>query len=108
MLISSALSILLSVSAAQSDSTTAPRNAYTACLRAFMDKSADDRISASAFETALPAQCSNQERAFREAVRRRESSLRTPAREIDQIISDEIRDAQDNMKQLFELRTTPA
>jgi len=110
MLISSALSLALSLTAAQNmrDATTAPRNTYTACLRAFMVKSAEDKVTSATFDTALPTQCSAQETAFREAMRRREASFRTPAGDVDQIIADELEDARGNIKQLFEMQTTPA
>jgi len=94
--------------ALQSDPTRAPRDAYTSCLRTFMEKSVTEKASLTDFESALPKQCSEQESAFRAAIRSREKSYKTPAGEVDQIIKDELEDARGNIKQTFEMRTSPA
>ncbi len=110
MLLSPAFGIVMALAAAQGmrDPTTAPRNAFTSCLRAFMEKSVTDRISIADFDSALPQQCADQERAFREAVVARERGFRTPAAEVEEIIGMELEDARTNIKQKFEMSTTPA
>jgi len=107
MLVSSILGAA-ALMALQADPTRAPRDAYTGCLRAFMEKSVKDKASPEAFNTALAQQCTAQESAYRDAVRAREARLKTPAAEVDEIIKMELEDAQGNMKQIFEMRVTPA
>ena len=85
------------------DPTRAPRDAYTKCLRAFMEKSVKDKVTLEAFTAAFPQQCVEQENAYRAAVRSFQAGLRVPAAEIDQIIKDEIDTARDNTKQHFEM-----
>jgi len=94
--------------ALQPDPTRAPRDAYTSCLRTFMEKSVKDKTSAGDFEAALAKQCTEQERALRTAIQAREKSFKTPAADVDQIVTDELEDARGNIKQLFEMHTTPA
>lgn len=108
-MLSSAFLALLALSSAQQmrDPTTQPRDAYTACLRAFMNTSIRERMAEAAFTAALPQQCANEERAFREAIAQRERGYRTPAAEVEQIVTDELADARGNITQLFAMGTTP-
>ncbi|HEY0115702.1 MAG TPA: hypothetical protein VGB54_08275 [Allosphingosinicella sp.] len=106
MLFSSAL-IGTALFALQPDPTRGPRDAYAACLRQFMERSANNRMSESDFTAALPQQCTTQEQAYREAIRRREAGYRTPAGEIDQIITEEVADARTNIREIFAMSTTP-
>ncbi len=92
----------------QADTTRVPRDAYTRCLRTFMEKSVKDKASVSDFEAALPKQCADQESAFRTAIQAREKNFKTPAAEVEDIIKGELEDARGNIKQMFELSTTPA
>ncbi len=85
-----------------SDPSAAARNAYTHCLREFMDRSLSERVSINDFRTALPQQCAEQERAFREALIRREASFRTPRAEAEETATMEVDDARANFIQLFE------
>lgn len=94
--------------ALQPDPTRGPRDAYTRCLRAFMEKSVKEKTTAEAFTAALAQQCTEQETAYRSALRAREASFRTPAGDIDDIIKGELEDARDNIKQIFEMTVTPA
>ena len=111
MIVSSVLGSSLLGAAAlmalQPDPTSAPRGAYTGCLRAFMEKSVKDKTTVEAFTAALAQQCSAEEAAFRAAVRAREARFRTPAGEIDQIITGDLEDARDNIRQTFEMTVTP-
>jgi hypothetical protein len=108
-MLSSAFLALLALSSAQqpSDPSTRPREAYTQCLRQFMEQATRDRMAADAFQTALSQQCSAQEQAFRQALVTRERGYRTPAAEIDQIVTDELNDARSNIRELFAMGTTP-
>lgn len=110
---SSVLAALLALSAAPalfgdsgavqgSDPSTAARNAYTHCLRQFMDRSLNDRMSLGDFRSALPQQCAEQEQAFRQALIAREASFRTPRAEAEEMATMEVEDARSNFLQLFE------
>ncbi len=90
------------------DPTRAPRDAYTRCLRAFMEKSVADKMSLEAFTAAFPQQCTEQEQAYRAAVRAFQSGQRVSASDIDEILKDEVDGARENMKERFVTATTPA
>ena len=94
--------------ALQADPTRAPRDAYTSCLRAFMEKSVKDKMTLEAFTAAFPQQCVDQESAYRSAVRSFQARLKVPAAEIDEIIKEEVDTARDNVKQRFEMHMPPA
>jgi len=102
-MISSVLSLLLAASAAQSDTTRTTREAYTACLRGFVDRSVASRMSAADFTTAFPQQCSAQENAFRTAVITRENALRATRSNAEQAARDEIDEARTNFRERFEM-----
>ena len=99
---------LLALAAANSaalqinDPSAAARNAYTACLRQFMEGSLNSRMSLNDFRTQLPQQCAQQEQAFREALIRREATFRTPRAEAEEMATMEVEDARANFIQLFE------
>ena len=84
------------------DPSAAARNAYTQCLRQFMDRGLDDRMTLDDFRAALPQQCTQQEQAFRQALIAREASFRTPRAEAEEIATMEVEDARTNFIQLFE------
>lgn len=104
---SSVLVALLLLSSAngaalQADPSTAARNAYTHCLREFMERSLQGRMSLADFRTAVPRQCAEQETAFRQALIAREASFRTPRAEAEETATMEVDDARSNFIQLFE------
>jgi hypothetical protein len=107
MLVSSILGAA-ALMAVQADPTRASRDAYTRCLRTFMEKSVKDKTTADDFGAALARQCTDQETAYRSAIRAREANYKTPAGDVDQIISGELEDARENIKQIFEMSITPA
>jgi hypothetical protein len=84
------------------DSSVAARNAYTHCLRQFMERSLDGRMSLNDFRASLPEQCAEQEQAFRRALIAREVSFRTPRAEAEETATMEVDDARANFIQLFE------
>ena len=103
-MISSVLTLLLAASAAQaSDTTRTARMAYTGCLRAFVDRSAQSRMSAADFTAAFPQQCTAQEAAYRSAVLARENALRATRANAEQAARDEIDEAQTNFRERFEM-----
>jgi hypothetical protein len=102
MIVSSILAAA-ALTASQPDPTRGARDAYTRCLRAYMEKSVKEKATLEAFTAAFPQQCVEQENAYRTAVQTFQKSLRVPAAEIEQIIKDEIDTARDNTKQHFEM-----
>ncbi len=107
-MIASTLLAFAAMSAAQpNDPSRGARDAYTGCLRTFMQRGVRERMTESAFTEALPTQCADQERAFRQAIAAREQTYRTPAAEIEQIAADEINDARTNTREMFAMSTTP-
>lgn len=105
---SSVLVALLMLSSANgaalqaNDPSAAARNAYTHCLRQFMERSLQGRMSLADFRTAVPQQCAEQEQAFRQALIAREASFRTPRAEAEETATMEVDDARANFIQLFE------
>ena len=84
------------------DPSASARNAYTRCLRQFMDRSLNERMSPTDFRAALPQQCTQQEQAFRQALIAREASFRTPRAEAEETATMEVDDARANFVELFE------
>lgn len=108
MLISSLLGFsAMAMTVDQRDPTQAPRDAYSRCLFAFADAQAQERRTLAQFEEALPRQCQNEERAFREAIRAQLSALRVPAAQIEEDTTMEIDDARANTKGRFEDTIAP-
>lgn len=103
-MISSVLVLVLAASAAQpSDTTRTVREAYTACLRGFVQRSLEARMAAADFTTAFPQQCTQQEAAFRAAVIQREVASRARRADAEQSATDEIDEAKLNFRERFEM-----
>ena len=107
-MIASALALILAAYGGQaSDTTRAAREAFTGCLRAYVDQSLNGQSTTEAFQTAYPQQCSAQEAAFREAVIRRETSMRASRADAEQAARDEIEEARTNFRERFEMAMQP-
>ena len=107
-MISSVLSLLLAASAAQaSDTTRAAREAYTACLRGFVERSIAARMPQADFSTQFPQQCAQQEAAYRAAVIRRETTARISRADAEESATLEIDDARTNFRERFEMALAP-
>ncbi len=103
-MISSVLAIALStISAQASDTTRTAREAFTACLRGYVDRSLDAGIPAETFQTEYPQQCATQEAAFKAAVVRRETSARASRADAEEAANLEVEDARVNFSERFEL-----
>lgn len=102
-MISSVLTLLLAATAVQTDTTRTAREAYTRCLRAFVEQSVRDRMAADAFNTAYAQQCTGQERALRTAVIARETSTRATRATAEESASMEVDDAKANFRELFDM-----
>ena len=107
-MISSVLAIALStISAQASDTTRSAREAFTACLRGYVDRSLDAGIPAETFQTEYPQQCATQETAFKAAVVRRETAARASRADAEEAANLEVEDARVNFSERFELAVTP-
>ena len=107
-MISSVLALVAMATAAQaSDTTRTAREAFTACLRNYVNQSIDARMAVDAFRTAYPQQCSQQEAAFRAAIMQRETALRATRANAVESANMEIEDARTNFSERFEMAMTP-
>lgn len=107
-MISSVLALAAAAAAAQaSDTTRTAREAFTACLRTYVNRSIEARTSAEAFEAEYPQQCTTQEAAFREAVVRRDTAMRATRATAEDSARLEIEDARANFSDRFAAGTTP-
>lgn len=102
-MISSVLAIALATLGVQSDTTRAQREAFTSCLRTYVDRSLDDGMSAETFQTEYPQQCAAEESAFRAAVIRRETSARASQADAEDAANLAVEDARLNFSERFEL-----
>ena len=69
-MISSVLALVAAMGAVQSDPTRTSREAFTNCLRQFVDRAVEDRMTRETFQAEYPQQCTAQEAAFRQALTR--------------------------------------
>ena len=107
-MISSMLALAAAAFAAQaSDTTRAAREAFTACLQNYVNRSIEAGTSAEAFETEYPQQCAAQEAAFRAAVIRRDMAMRSTRATAEDSARLEIEDARANFSERFAVAITP-
>ena len=107
-MMSSVLALIAAAGAFQaSDTTRTAREAFTACLRAYVDQSVRSGMNAATFEAEYPQQCSAQETAFREAVIRRDTAMRATRANAEESARLEIEDARANFSDRFAAATTP-
>lgn len=74
----------------QRDPSERPREAFAACLRTFVESSLRDRKSVDAFNTEVAQQCMDQERAYRDAMIRRDVAARVAQATAERDAADEI------------------
>jgi len=84
-----------------SDTTRASRQAYTGCLRAFVDRSITDRMTQEAFDAAFPQQCAPQLSTYRAAIIARETATRAGRADAEETANLEIEDSQVNQRDMF-------
>jgi len=102
-MLASAFALPLAALALQpADTTRATREAYTACLRGFIDRSLDSRMTLDTFNTEFPQQCPQQKAAFRAAVIARESASRDTRATAEESADSEIEEAEYNFRDRFE------
>ena len=101
---SSALAMVAAAAAAQaSDTTRASREAFTGCLRTFVNRGVEQSMTLDAFRTAYPQQCTAQQQAFRDAIIRREVAGRVGQAAAQEQADLEIDDARLNFSERFEM-----
>ena len=91
-MISSVLALVAAMGAVQSDSTRTSREAFTNCLRQFVDRAVENRMTREAFQAEYPQQCTAQEAAFRQALTRANDA---------QMAADEIAYQRENQGETF-------
>ncbi len=103
-MLSSVLVMVAAATAAQtSDTTRASREAFTACLRTYVNHSIEESVALDAFRTAYPQQCTAQQQAFRDAIVRRETAGRASQADAQELADLEIEDARLNFSERFEM-----
>jgi hypothetical protein len=88
--------------AMQSDTTRASREAFTACLRTYVNGAITAGKSQDEFDRDYPQQCTSQQQAFRDSVVARETALRATRANATQQADLEIEDARVNFSERFE------
>ncbi len=107
-MISSVLALMLAAAAAQtSDTTRTAREAFTTCLRSYVDRSLDGGTDRATFEAEYPQQCAAEQSAFRAAVIQRETAARASTADAAEAAGLEIEDARLNFSERFELAAGP-
>ena len=98
----STLALVAAAAAAQaSDTTRASREAFTACLRTYVDRSIDQSMTQETFDREYPQQCAAQQSAFRDAIIRRETASRISRADAEEQANIEIEDARINFSERF-------
>lgn len=95
-------SLLALAMAMQSDTTRASREAFTGCLRRFVESSMQARKTADQFQTEYAQACTAEQTAFREALIRRDMGMRATRASAEETANLEVEDARANMAGLFE------
>src|SRR5207237_7196617 len=72
VMISSVLVVAMAVYMQPADTTRASREAFTGCLRTYVDSAMQHRTTAADFAAAYPQQCATQQATFRAAIIARE------------------------------------
>lgn len=101
-MISSVLVVAMTVMWQPADTTRPSREAFTGCLRAYVDTAMQHRASQSDFDTAYPQQCATQQTAFRTAIIARERASRSSQAQAEESAGLEIDDARANFHDRFE------
>lgn len=109
-MISSVLVVAMAVMWQPADTTRASREAFTGCLRTYVDHASNAHTSQADFTAAYPQQCATQQAAFRAAIISRERASRSSQAQAEESANLEIEDARTNFSERFEmsLPATPA
>ena len=92
------------------DTTRSTREAYTRCLRTYVERSLTERMTPANFATAYPQQCMTEQNAYRTAVIAREVAARSSRADAEESATMEIDDARLNFSERFDMAQpeTPA
>jgi hypothetical protein len=101
-MISSVLAVALAAWMQPADTTRASREAFTGCLRTYVDGAMSRRTTASDFAAAYPQQCTSQQAAYRAAIIARERASRMSQADAEESANMEIDDARTNFAERFE------
>jgi hypothetical protein len=107
-MISSVLAVAMAAWMQPADTTRASREAYTGCLRAWVDRVTQSRMPAAEFATAYPQQCTSQEAAYRAAIIARERASRVSQADAEEAATMEIDDRRLNFRERYEMALVPA
>jgi hypothetical protein len=109
-MISSVLVVAMAVMWQPTDTTRTSREAFTGCLRTYVDHASNAHTSAADFATAYPQQCLTQQTALRTAVIARERASRQSQANAEESANMEVEDARTNFSERFamSLPATPA
>lgn len=101
-MISSVLVVGMALWMQPADTTRTSREAFTGCMRTYVDQAMSRRASQADFDAAFPQQCTDQQTAFRTAVIARERASRSTQAQAEESASMEIEDARTNFHDRFE------
>ncbi len=107
-MISSVLAVAMAAWMQPADTTRASREAFTACLRTYVERVTQSRMPPAEFATAYPQQCSAQEQSYRTAVIAREVASRMSRADAEESAGLEIEDARTNFRDRFDMAQAPA
>jgi hypothetical protein len=102
-MISSVLAVAMAAWMQPADTTRASREAFTTCLRTYVDRVTGNRMSPSDFATAYPQQCTEQQTTFRNAVIARERASRMSQADAEESATLEIEEARLNFSERFDM-----
>jgi len=107
-MISSVLAVAMAAWMQPTDTTRTSREAFSGCLRTYVERVTQSRMSQADFTAAYPQQCTAQEAAFREAIIRREIASRSSRADAEESAGLEIEDQRTNFRERFEMALVPA
>lgn len=106
-MISSVLAVALAAWMQPADTTRASREAFTTCLRTWVDRVTQNRMPAAEFQTAYPQQCTTQQTAYRNAIIARERASRMSQADAEESANLEIEDSRTNFRERYEMALVP-
>ena len=101
-MISSVLVVAMAAYMQPADTTRASREAFTGCLRTYVDSAVQRRTTAADFAAAYPQQCTTQQATFRAAIIARERASRMSMASAQESADTEVEDARTNFAERFE------
>ena len=106
-MISSVLVVAMAAYMQPADTTRASREAFTGCLRTWVDRVTQNRMPAAEFQTAYPQQCTTQQTAYRAAIIARERASRMSQADAEESANMEIEDSRLNFRERYEMALVP-